>query len=461
MADPGGIAVPHKVLLEVEQEELKSEEAPAEREDLKFDEARVVDEAGYRVYKRQLQRGRLNSWQGVLIGTGLGIAITVGGMRLLSRPAAQTPTVAQRQQQSQPAGMSVTVAPVETTRVARTLNTTGTVAARNLIAVLPQTTGLQIEQILVDEGDAVKAGQVMAVLDNSVLQAQLNQAKAEVESSQAVVRQRQAALGQARASLAEAERILERYQQLANAGAISREDLDTRATTVATATEAVRVAEANISSAQADVRSSIAQGQQLQTQLEQTLVRAPAGGIVAEKNVEIGNVTAGTQQLFSIIRGGLLELQAQVPAIQLPQVRIGVPALITSDTDPRVRLQGKVREIAPLVDPQSRQARVTIDMPSTSLLRPGMFARAAITTKTVPGLTVPAKAVVPQPDGNSIVFVLSSEDKVQAQPVEVGEVLIGGRVEIQNGLKLGDRVVDAGAGYLKDGDRVQVVGARD
>ncbi len=461
MADCGGIAVPHKVFLAVEQEKLKSEEAPAEREELKSQEAPTVDEADLRVYKRQPQRGRLNGWQGVLIGTGVGIAIAVGGMRLLSRPAAQTPAVAPQQQQNRPPSMSVTVAPVETTRVARTLNTTGTVAARDLIAVLPQTTGLQIEQILVDEGDVVKAGQVMAVLDNSVLQAQLSQAKAEVESSQAVVRQRQAALAQGRASLAEAERIFKRNQQLANAGAISREDLDTRATAVATATEAVRVAEANISSAQADVRSSIARVQQLQTQLEQTVVRAPAGGIVAEKNVEIGNVTNGTQQLFSIIRGGLVELQAQVPAIQLPQVRIGVPALITSDTDPRVRLQGKVREIAPLVDPQSRQATVTIDIPSTSLLRPGMFARAAITTTTVPGLTIPAKAVVPQPDGSSIVFVLSNQDKVQAQPVEVGEVLIGGRVEILNGLKLGDRVAVAGAGYLKDGDRVQVVGARD
>jgi multidrug resistance efflux pump len=120
------------------------------------------------------------------------------------------------------------------------------------------------------------------------------------------VRQRQAALAQARGSLAEAERTLARNQQLANAGAISRQELDIRATTAATAREDVRVAQANLNSAQANVRSSIARVQQLQTQLEQTLVRAPAGGIVAERNVEIGNVTAGTQQLFSIIRGGLL-----------------------------------------------------------------------------------------------------------------------------------------------------------
>ncbi len=390
----------------------------------------------------------------MLVGTGIGIAIALAGIRLTSRPNTPAPT---QPSQTQAPSMSVTVAPVENTRIARKLSVTGTVAARELIAVLPQITGLQIEQILVDEGDFVKAGQVMAVLDNSVLQTQINGAKAEIESNQAVVRQRQAALAQNQASLAEAERRLERNQQLANAGAISRQELDTRATEAATAREDVQVASADINSAQANVRSSTARLQQLQTQLGQTTVRAPAAGIVAEKNIEIGNV-AGNQQLFSIIRGGELELQAQVPAIQLPQVQIGATAKITSDSDRRVSLQGRVREIAPLVNAQSRQATVTIDLPNTNLLRPGVFARAAITTNTVPGIVIPAKAVVPQPDGSFTVFVLTNEGKVQARPVEVGEILNDGRVEIKNGLKAGDRVIVAGAGYLKDGDRVRVVG---
>jgi multidrug efflux pump subunit AcrA (membrane-fusion protein) len=211
------------------------------------------------------QSGVLNGWQGILIGTGLGIVLALGGTRFLSRPTAKAPTVAQQSPQ-QPA-MSVTVAPVQATRVARTLNVTGTVAARDLIPVLPQTTGLQIEQLLVDEGDVVKKGQIIAVLDNSVLQAQINEARADVESNQAVVGQRQAALAQARATLAEAERNFQRYQQLASAGAISRQELDTRATAAATAREAVRVAQANINSAVADVRSTRATLAQQQTQL--------------------------------------------------------------------------------------------------------------------------------------------------------------------------------------------------
>lgn len=426
----------------------------SEEAELNSESALTVDSVARKGLGRKPSPGLLNGWKGVLLGAGLGMAITFGGTRFLSRPTAKPPTVTQ--QSPQPA-MSVTIAPVQTTSVARTLNVTGTVAARDLIPVLSETTGLQIRQILVDEGDVVNKGQVIAVLDNSVLQAQINEARADIESNQAVVGQRQAALAQARATLAEAQRNLQRYQQLANDGAISRQELDTRATTAATAREAVRVAQANINSALADVRSSRAGLEQLQTQLGQTLVRAPASGLVAEATAEVGDVASGTQKLFSIIQNGALELQAQVPATQLPQVRIDAPAVVTYDADPRVRLQGRVREIAPLIDPESRKATVRINLPPTSLLRSGMFARAAITTATVPGVTVPAKAVLPQPDGSAIVFVLSGADTVKAQTVETGGVPNGGIVEIKSGLQPGDRVVVAGAGYLKDGDRIRIV----
>jgi RND family efflux transporter MFP subunit len=348
------------------------------------------------------------------------------------------------------------VASAQASRIARVLNTTGTVAARDLVPVLPQANGLQVKQILVGEGQEVRAEQVMAVLDDSVLRAQIEGARAEIESKQATVQQRQAALQQARATEADAQRTLERFQILANNGAISRQELDTRSTTAATTAEATRVAQANIGTAQADVRSSVAKLQQLQTQLGQTVVRAPVSGIVAEKIVNLGDVTNGTQKLFTLIGNGALELQAQVPATQLPQVRTGASAKITSDTDSRVSLSGTVREIAPLVNAQSRQALVRIDVPATTLLRPGMFARAAITTTTNTGVTVPNKAIQPQSDGSIMVFLLSGEDKVQARKVEVGEVVNGGNVEIKNGLKQGDRVVVAGAGYLKDGDRVRI-----
>jgi len=416
----------------------------------------LLEEESFSPRRRARERKGLTGWQGVAIGLGIGIAVTAAVGTQLPKLTSTGKTEKKTQQVAAPS-QTVTVAAVQTTRIPRTLSSTGTITARNLIPVLPQANGLQVKQILVGEGQPVKAEQVMAVLDDSVLRAQIDAAKAEVESQQATVRQRQASLQQTRATLAEAERTLQRYQTLAREGAITRQELDTRATTAATAREAVASAQANIATAQADVRSSVARGQQLQTQLGQTLVRAPASGVVAEKTVNLGDVSNGTQKLFTIIGNGELELQAQVPATQLPQVRVGSAAQITSDTDSRVRLEGRVREIAPLVNAESRQATVKIDVPTTSLLRPGMFARAAITTTTTTGVTVPSKAVLPQPDGSAIVFLLSGEDNVQARKVEVGEVANGSSVEIKKGLQSGDRVVVDGAGFLKDGDRVRIV----
>jgi HlyD family secretion protein len=462
-----------------------------------------------------------SGWRGMTVGIVIGVVMTIGGMGLASRqstPTAQTPPA--NLANSQPAGQTVTVATVEMASVAQTLDATGTVAAHDMLPVLPKAAGLQIKQVLVDEGEFVEAGQIMAILDDSVLQTQIQQANAQVEAARSVVGQRQAALQQAQAALqqaqaakaeaqanfvqteatlaqrraeeAQAQREQQRYQDLAQEGAISRQDSETRTTTAQTAQEAVRVAQANIQSAQAkissaeanfssaqanvtsaqamvdsaeaDVRNQVARVEQLQTQLEQTFVRAPSSGIVAERVARVGDVSNGTQKLFSIIRASRLELQAKVPETQLPQIKMGAAAKITSDADSRIQLEGTVREIAPMVDEKNRQATVKIDLPASELLKPGMFLRAAITSSTTQGFVVPAKAVVPQSNGTSIVYLLQPNNTVKSQPVEVGEIISGNAgdlstatVEIKKGLNAGQKVVIAGAGYLKDGDAVKVV----
>ncbi|WP_414571223.1 efflux RND transporter periplasmic adaptor subunit [Nostoc sp. CCY 9925] len=446
----------------------------------------------------------------LFLGAGLGIAIAFGGMAILSRlPSNQQSAVGD--QKVNPA-MTVTIATVENARVVRTLKTTGTVAARDLIPVLPQTNGLQIKSIPEDvkEGAFVKKGQVLAVLDDSVVQNQISQAKADVESkqadlasrqadlasrqadlasTQAIVQQKQADLAQAQARLEEAAKNYQRYQQLADSGTISKQELDTRSYAVKTAIEVVNLGRENIRSAQAsvksaqsninnaqasinkakaDVKSSTARVQQLQTQLGQTVVRAPVSGIIAEKLARVGDVTGvppqtqvgtvvgGTQKLFSIIRDEKLELQAKVPETQLMQVKVGASVQITSDADRRVRSQGRIREIQPQINDQRREAIVKIDLPPTTSLKPGMFARAAITTNSAISMVVPQKAVQSQADSSVIVFILSGEDTVRTQKVELGDPANGDKVEIKSGLQLGERVIVDGAPYLKDGDKVRI-----
>jgi RND family efflux transporter MFP subunit len=356
----------------------------------------------------------------------------------------------------------VTAIAVQSQPIQRRLEATGTVMAYDLLPILPKASGLQIEEVLVDEGDWVTTGQVLAVLDRAVLTAQLQQIQAQLTAAQAVVQQRQAALAQAQATLAEAETNLTRFQNLAAEGAISQQDLDTRSTTVATASESVRVAVANIASAEAEVQNQEARIQQMETQIAQTLVKAPANGLVAERFARVGDLTSNSDALFSVIRDRRLELQVTLPETQLPQVRVGAGVEIASDSDPTLKLRGTVREIAPLIDPETRQARLDIDLPSSDRLRPGMFLRATLILSQASSITVPAQAVLPQADGTSVVYRLGNGDGVSAQMVEVGQVLDStapgqSQLEIVTGLQLGDRIVVAGAGYLKDGDQVEVI----
>lgn len=514
-------------------------------------------------------------WPTMLAGVGIGVAATLVAVHLVSGKSAH-PAATAKLATVAPISQTVTVAPVESAEVAQTLEATGTVAAYDLLPVLPQSNGLQIKQVLVKEGDAVEKGQVMAVLDDSVLRSQIaeavakvqsadstvqqaeaqvqqaqsaqqeaqagvaqaqagvekaiadaaqsktgvGQAQAGVEQAKAGVEQAKAGIASAEAKLAQAQREVNRTQNLASQGVISQQDLEKRKTErltavqdvnktkadlnkaleeqnkaaeevrsaqakVATAVANISTARAALSSAQAKVntagsaissaranvgnnaagvRSNDARVKQLQTQLEQTIVRAPDSGIVSERIGRVGDVSAGSQKLFAIIRGNKLELQLKVPETQVSQVRPGTAVQITSDSDKRIKLAGTVREISPLVDPQNRQATVKIDLPASEFLRSGMFLRASISTATAQGLKVPAKAILPQSDGGSIVYKLVGDDKVMAQPVKVGEIsggavgdLTDAKVQIKDGLKVGDRVVVAGAGYLKDGDRVKVV----
>ncbi|WP_346293078.1 efflux RND transporter periplasmic adaptor subunit [Sphaerothrix gracilis] len=408
---------------------------------------------------RAAPRGWFSGGRGLLIGLGLGLAIAFLGNRfLLGRTQTDSVTPPPT------AGQSVAVETAQTAAIRRTLETTGTVEAYDLLQVTPQVSGLQIQQVLVREGDRVNAGQPLAVLDDATLQAQIRQAAAQITAAKAQVTQQQAALAQAQANQAEAQQKLQRYESLAERGAISQEELETRATQAITTSESVQVARANIDSAEANVRSQQADLERLQTQLAQTVVRSPAAGTIAERSATVGDVSSTGSPLFTLIQADQLELAAEVPQTQLAQISLGAPVTITSDSDERIQITGSVREINPLVDPESRTAIVNISLPASDLLRPGMFLNAAIVTDTAQGLTVPAAAVLPQTDGQYRVFVVQTDGTATAKTVEIGDRLPAtdnqpARIEILDGLESGDRVVTSGAGYLQDGDLVEVVPA--
>ncbi|KPQ32162.1 MAG: RND family efflux transporter, MFP subunit [Phormidium sp. OSCR] len=478
-------------------------------------------------------------WKSILIGVAVGLVLAGIGGRLLSGSSSETP-VAETEETERNPSQTVTAATVEQQAVDRTLNASGTVQAYDLLPILPRATGLQIIEVRVREGDIVAPGDVLAVLDDSVLQSQLSGALSQIDSAQssvstaqaestqaesrrrqaqadlerartgvsqaesrvaqaeATLTRNQARVSQARASLEQAQREYQRYQDLANDGAISRQEVELRQRDLRTAQEDVnqaiedvRVAEAEIDSARADVlnaqanvesaqatlestlagieaaQAGVANAesgvqnqdavvQELETRLDQTLVVAPRGGIIAERQARVGDVSSASGTLFTLIAQGQLELQLQVPETQLPLVRPGAPVRVTSDADDRIDVQGRVREILPTINPDTRQATVVVDLPSDEILRPGMFLEGEIVTNTVEGLTIPSAAVIPQADGTAQVFRLNADDTVIATRIELGEVLDSSQVEVLNGLEPGDRIAVSGAGFLSDGDLVRV-----
>ena len=397
----------------------------------------------------------------MLIGLGVGILLTLVGTRLVgggdAPPAEVTPPVA-----ATATAQTVTTAAVQVAPVQSTLTVNGTVQAVDLLDVTPQVGGLQIRQMLVREGDAVTADQALAILDTETLQADIRQEQAQLSVAQAEVIQRRAAQAQAEATQVEAQQNLSRLQSLADRGAISQQELTRQQTEALTAREAVGLAQAEVESAEATVRSQQAAIDRLQTQLKQTTVRAPAAGIVAERFANIGDVASTSNPIVSLIQNNQLELEAEVPQAQLDQVSLGAPVNITSSSDPRIDLQGTVEDINPVLDSATRTAVVNIGLPPSDLLRPGMFLRGDIVTSARQGVVVPSTAVLPQQDGDTLVYVLGSDNQAQARTVQTGQRLpaVGdqpARVEIVAGLQAGEQVIVTGVGYLQDGDLVEVV----
>ncbi|MFW6359751.1 MAG: efflux RND transporter periplasmic adaptor subunit [Chroococcales cyanobacterium] len=436
----------------------------------------------------------ISGQKGFVLGIGIGIIVAVGGTQLFASPSSNVPTDSSETPiEAETPPKTVTVAIAQNIPVAQTLEATGSVAAVEMIPISSQATGLTIQQVLVDQGDYVKSGQVLVRLDDSQIQAQLAQAKAGVAEAEARLAElrsgtRSEELAQARERVRSAEmavseaeselnlirKRVERNQFLSSEGAIARDRLDEILTQEEGAQLRLEQAQARyqearqqyaqleagprpevITQAQARLAQAKAQQAAVVAQLKDTQVIAPVSGKVATRNARVGDVTSPSVKLFEVIQNGQLELLLKVPETQLPQINVGQTVQITSNSDRNLNITGKVKEIDPVVNEQSRQATLKVALPNEDSLRPGMFLRGAIVTDTAPTMTVPAKAVLPQEGTTAIVYRVNGET-VEAVTVEMGQLLPDDQVEILSGLSVNDSVVVKGAPYLKDGDRISI-----
>ena len=372
---------------------------------------------------------------------------------------------------------SVSLHTAELAAIEDSFTLTGTVVPKNLVRVTPPVNGLQIMEMRVEAGDRVEAGQVLAVLDSSVLRAQLEQVKANLAQAKTEVQQQTAVLTQAQVLHQAAIVDVNRYSSLFESGAISQEQLGDRQVQALSARQQVAVTLSKIESAQANIASKAADINRTEALLAQTTITAPVAGTVAERLTSIGDAVNVGSPIYSLIEAHQLTLALNPSQAQLEQITVGTPVHIrTTDrtTVPTAgpntvptseAISGRVYASDPVLDAQSRQATVKVTLPERpDRLRSGMFLQAEIITDRRQSIVVPAAAVIAQSDGRFVVFSTNDQangaSRVQENIVEVadGYNKQANQVEILSGLTTGSQVVVAGATYLQAGDLVTTVG---
>jgi RND family efflux transporter MFP subunit len=348
---------------------------------------------------------------------------------------------------------AVTVSRATEREVVESAVVTGTLVPREEVLVAPEVEGLRITDVLVEEGDAVERGQVLARLSRDLLEAQLAQIDASIARAKAGISQAENTIVQTEAAQVEATQALERARTLMRSGNTTEAVLEQRVSAARAAGGRLAAARDALAIAQAELRAAEAQRQEVQVRLDHTEIKAPRAGIVARKNARIGaTASAAGDPLFRIIADGEIELEGEVTETQLVRIREGAPAQVT--IDPGRVVEGRVRNVSPEVNRTTRLGRVRIALPRDPALRVGAFARGTIELARRTGVAVPVSAVIYDTKGATVQVVV--DNKVQARRVRTG-LSADSVIQIEDGVRAGELVVTRAGSFLRDGDTVRPV----
>ena len=206
--------------------------------------------------------------------------------------------------------------------------------------------------------------------------------------------------------------------------------------------------------AQARLDAAKAQIESNQLRLAQTQIVAPDNGVISARTATVGSLAQTGQELFRLIRDQRLEWRAEVTSEDLYKLKEGMNARVFSPDPAQPAVSGKVRMIAPVIDPQTRYGLVYVDLPTTQAVRMGMFVKGEFDLGQKSALTIPQTALLLR-DGFSYVFIVDQQNRVSQQKVSVGR-RVGDRVEILDLANSNVKLVSSGTGFLTDGDLVTV-----
>jgi RND family efflux transporter MFP subunit len=304
------------------------------------------------------------------------------------------------------------------------LTANGNIAAWQEAIVGSEVSGLRLTEVRVNVGDRVRKGQELAVLQNETVAAERDQTLA--------------SMAEAEALLEEARANAERARQIEGSGALSVQQIAQYLTAERTAIARLGVLKARL---KAD-----------QVRLTQTQILAPDDGTISSRSATLGAVVQSGQELFRLIRRDRLEWRAELPAADLSRIKPDMPASIT--TANKSKVSGRVRMVAPTLDPQTRIGLVYVDINGQGNASPGMFASGEIEVSRSKVLTLPQSAVLLR-DGYSYVFRVGPDKRVIQTKIGVGQ-RSGDLVAVTEGLEAGSAVVNTGVGFLADGDLVRL-----
>ncbi len=346
------------------------------------------------------------------------------------------------------------VAAVERPFVDR-LFVSGSLVAREEAQVAAQIEGLTVVEIDAEEGDLVAAGQILARLDHSQIDAQLAQNDAAAARADAAVAQAKSAIDQAQAQVSWAS---DDYDRAAKLGpqVMAAATIEQREVALRTARAQLSAAEHALAVAAADRKARDGERRELQVKLSQTEVKAPVAGLVSRRTARLGAAVGGAgEPLFRIIRDGGIDLEAEAPEQALPRLAVGMSAELKL---PGVAqpVAGTVRLIGAEVDKASRTGKVRVALAPGAPAHIGGFASAEITLAKSQGVGVPASAVARDAAGARALVV--REGVVEQRKVTLG-VAEGDALEIAGGVSAGEMVVARAAAFLRPGDRVTAVPA--
>jgi RND family efflux transporter MFP subunit len=319
--------------------------------------------------------------------------------------------------------MAVEVVMPESEQWQQRLSASGNVQAWQEAVIGAEVGGARLLEVKVNVGDVVKKGDELARLDPATLSAQ--------------AAQQQAAVAQAEANLAKARADADRAGLLDQTGSISQQDIMQYRTAAATA--------------EAQLRLALAQNEVSRLQLRYARIVAPDDGVISSRAATVGTVVAAGTELFRLIRGQRLEWRAEVPGDQLGKLQPNMRADLRRPGD-GATVKGTIRQIAPTVDLQTRNALVYVDLPKDSQLTAGQFVEGAFELGRQAVLSLPESAIVLR-DGHT--YVMTIDDRHIAHQLKVTTGARNGEaIAVTGALTPKTKVVKAGGSFIGDGDLV-------